>query len=215
MVDFLMVHYGRRISDHAMRAELRRAAAEAGLDGATPHQLRHTYATALVNAGVSLQHLMVLLRPPDQPKCALRYGRLFDATVRESYERALVLAKSRLGPLLPPSRPRPAQHRLALGTAHQGPSRGWLLLADRRPGLVRLREYLRVLPELPQRRRVPGSHWRSARPMPTRWPPTRKQEVGAKKPHGTAASSSASTCSWHEPRPGDRRAAGPSGKGLH
>ncbi len=41
MVDFLMVHYGRRISDHAMRAELRRAAAEAGLDGATPHQLRH------------------------------------------------------------------------------------------------------------------------------------------------------------------------------
>jgi hypothetical protein len=36
MVDFLMVHYGRRISDHAMRAELRRAAAEAGLDGATP-----------------------------------------------------------------------------------------------------------------------------------------------------------------------------------
>jgi integrase len=47
MVDFLMVHYGRRISDHAMRAELRRAAVEVGLDGATPHQLRHTYATAL------------------------------------------------------------------------------------------------------------------------------------------------------------------------
>jgi integrase len=36
LVDFLMVHYGRRISDHAMRAELRRAAAEAGLEGATP-----------------------------------------------------------------------------------------------------------------------------------------------------------------------------------
>jgi integrase len=106
LVDFLMVHYGRRISDHAMRAELRRAAAEAGLDGATPHQLRHTFATALVNAGISLQHLMVLLGH-QSAEMSLRYGRLFDATVRESYERALALAKSRLGPLLPEATPAP------------------------------------------------------------------------------------------------------------
>jgi integrase len=104
MVDFLMVHYGRRISDHAMRAELRHAATEAGLDGATPHQLRHTYATALVNAGVSLQHLMVLLGH-QSAEMSLRYGRLFDATVRQSYERALALAKARLGPLLPQTTP--------------------------------------------------------------------------------------------------------------
>jgi len=32
---------------------------------------------------------------------SLRYGRLFDATVREEYERALTLAKARLGPILP------------------------------------------------------------------------------------------------------------------
>jgi len=32
---------------------------------------------------------------------SLRYGRLFDATVREGYERALVQAKARLGPVLP------------------------------------------------------------------------------------------------------------------
>src|SRR5919201_763258 len=82
MVDFLMVHSGRRISDHRMRTELRRAAAEAGLDGATPHQLRHTYATALVNSGVSLQHLMVLLGH-QSAEMSLRYGRLFDATVRD------------------------------------------------------------------------------------------------------------------------------------
>jgi len=104
MVEFLMVHYGRRISDHAMRAELRRAAAEAGLDSATPHQLRHTYATALVNSGVSLQHLMVLLGH-QSAEMSLRYGRLFDATVRESYERALTLAKTRLGPILPQAVP--------------------------------------------------------------------------------------------------------------
>jgi hypothetical protein len=35
----------------------------------------------------------------------LRYGRLFDATVRESYERALTLAKARLGPILPQAIP--------------------------------------------------------------------------------------------------------------
>ena len=104
MVDFLMVHYGRRISDHTMRAELRRAAAEAGLDSPTPHQLRHTYATALVNSGVSLQHLMVLLGH-QSATMSLRYGRLFDSTVRESYERALTLAKARLGPILPEAVP--------------------------------------------------------------------------------------------------------------
>jgi hypothetical protein len=35
---------------------------------------------------------------------SLRYGRLFDATVREEYERALTLAKARLGPVLPAQR---------------------------------------------------------------------------------------------------------------
>jgi hypothetical protein len=32
---------------------------------------------------------------------SLRYGRLFDQTVRADYERALALAKERLGPVLP------------------------------------------------------------------------------------------------------------------
>ncbi len=32
---------------------------------------------------------------------SLRYGRLFDQTVRDDYERALTLAKERLGPVLP------------------------------------------------------------------------------------------------------------------
>jgi hypothetical protein len=35
---------------------------------------------------------------------SLRYGRLFDATVREEYERALALAKAQLGPVLPGER---------------------------------------------------------------------------------------------------------------
>ena len=99
-VDFLLTHQGRRLSMDTLRAELTRAAAEAGLKSATPHQLRHTYATALVNSGVSLQALMALLGHVSA-EMSLRYGKLFDATVRADYEKALTLAKSRLGPVLP------------------------------------------------------------------------------------------------------------------
>ena len=35
---------------------------------------------------------------------SLRYGRLFDATVRDEYQRALILAKAKLGPVLPAER---------------------------------------------------------------------------------------------------------------
>lgn len=90
---FLFTHHGRRLSQNAVRAELNRAAAAAGLGHVTPHQLRHTYATSLVNAGVSLQALMALLGHASA-EMSLRYGRLFDATVRTEYERALEQAKT-------------------------------------------------------------------------------------------------------------------------
>jgi integrase len=89
---FLFTHHGRRLSQNAVRAELDRAAQAAGLSHVTSHQLRHTYATALVNAGVSLQSLMALLGHASA-EMSLRYGRLFDTTIRAEYERALDLAK--------------------------------------------------------------------------------------------------------------------------
>ena len=100
---FLFTHHGQRLGQRALRHELQRAATEAGLDHVTPHQLRHTYATALVNAGVSLQALMALLGHVSAAM-SLRYGQLFDATVRTEYERALDLAKSHIGPV-PADRP--------------------------------------------------------------------------------------------------------------
>lgn len=90
---FLFTRHGRRLGQGAVRAELDRAAEVAGLDHITPHQLRHTYATALINAGVSLQSLMALLGHASA-EMSLRYGRLFDNTVRTEYERALDLAKT-------------------------------------------------------------------------------------------------------------------------
>jgi len=53
LVDFLLTHRGRRISAITLRSELRRAAAEAGLKDVVPHQLRHTYATAMVIGGIA------------------------------------------------------------------------------------------------------------------------------------------------------------------
>jgi site-specific recombinase XerD len=95
---FLFTHHGRRLCQRALREELDRAAESAGLDHVTPHQLRHTYATALVNAGVSLQSLMALLGHVSA-QMSLRYGKLFDVTVRTEYERALTLAKQHIGSL--------------------------------------------------------------------------------------------------------------------
>lgn len=100
LVEFLLSRYGRRVSPDSLRATLARASSAAGIDPVTPHQLRHTYATALINAGISLQALMALLGH-SSAAMSLRYGRLFDATVRADYERALALTKERLGPVLP------------------------------------------------------------------------------------------------------------------
>jgi integrase len=96
--EFLFTHQGRRLGQNALRLELDRACEHAGIPHTTPHQLRHTFATAMVNAGVSLQSLMALLGHVSA-EMSLRYGRLFDATVRTEYERALDLAKANIGPL--------------------------------------------------------------------------------------------------------------------
>lgn len=93
----LIPHHGRRLGQQAVGLELDRSAAAAGLD-ISPHQLRHTYATALVHTGLSLQALMALLGHVSA-QMTLRYGQLFDTTVRSEYERTLELAKQHAHPL--------------------------------------------------------------------------------------------------------------------
>jgi site-specific recombinase XerD len=56
--------------------------------GLSPDPLQITCATALVNQGVSLQSLMILLGH-QSADMSMRYGRLFDSTVRTEYEKAL------------------------------------------------------------------------------------------------------------------------------
>ena len=147
---------------------LTRVARDAGLPHITPHQLRHTYATALVNAGVSLQSLMALLGHVSA-EMSLRYGRLFDATVQ---------SRIRTGPDRCQGPPRHAAHRPAQGphtrcpmldgrlersARGQGPPRRRLLHPRPGPRPLRLRQHLRALPQLPHRHRLPARAGRTTR----------------------------------------------------
>jgi len=100
--DFLFVERGRRPSAYRLRQGLADAASTAGLAGrdgttlhVTPHQLRHTYGTALVNGGMSLQALMALLGHVSA-EMTLRYASLASPTVRTAYDQAMNKARSRL-----------------------------------------------------------------------------------------------------------------------
>ena len=93
--DFLFVERGRRLSAYRLRRGLEDAAVVAGLrgrDGAplrvTPHHLRHTYGTTLINAGMSLQALMALMGHVSA-EMTLRYASLASPTVRAAYEAAM------------------------------------------------------------------------------------------------------------------------------
>jgi len=107
---FLFTEHGRRLGATRLRNGLLTAIAAAGLTdptGAplriTPHQLRHTYATELANAGMSLQALMALLGHVTS-EMTIRYAHLAPATLNTAYENAVAGLRPRL-PIAPPARP--------------------------------------------------------------------------------------------------------------
>ena len=101
LADFLFVERGRRLSDFRLRRGLEQAVAIAGLRRpgggplrVTPHQLRHTYGTSLVNAGMSLQALMALLGHVSA-EMTLRYASLASPTIRAAYQDAIAKVRMR------------------------------------------------------------------------------------------------------------------------
>jgi site-specific recombinase XerD len=93
--DFLLTERSRRLGATRLRNGLTAATTAAGLLNnhgdpvtITPHQLRHTYATSLVNAGMSLQALMALLGHVT-PEMTLRYATLASPTLRDAYDEAM------------------------------------------------------------------------------------------------------------------------------
>jgi len=108
--DFLFTEHGQRLKAWRVRSGLRTAASAAGLTGVggqplnvTPHQLRHTYATELANAGMSLQALMALLGHVT-PEMTLRYATLASPALRVAYDEAIGKVRKLL-PLAPVGRP--------------------------------------------------------------------------------------------------------------
>jgi len=115
MVDFLFIERGRRPSEARIEHGLAQAVRAAGLtgpDGAalhvTPHQLRHCYATALANSGMSIQGLMALLGHTT-PEMTLRYATLASPTLRAAYDTAMGKMRPRM-PLAPPSQAQVPDH---------------------------------------------------------------------------------------------------------
>lgn len=109
--DFLFVARGLRLGPWAVRSGLRAAVLTAGLTGpggvplrVTPHQLRHTYATELANAGMSLQGLMALLGHVT-PEMTLRYATLASPTLRAGYDAAVGKIRRTLLPMVQAGRP--------------------------------------------------------------------------------------------------------------
>ena len=93
--DFVFVERGRKIGGHRIRQGLNQAVLDAGITTTagrplrvTPHQLRHTFGTSLVNAGMGLPALMALLGHVT-PDMTLRYAQVASPTVRAAYETAM------------------------------------------------------------------------------------------------------------------------------
>ena len=103
--EFLFLEHGRRPTSFRLRKGLLDAAANAvlrGRDGQllhiTPHQLRHTFGTSLINGGIGLPALMALMGHVT-PEMTLRYAKLASPTIRSAYQDAM--NKVRAGQLLP------------------------------------------------------------------------------------------------------------------
>ena len=96
---------GAKTTYHYYRRTLRIACA--GLDTAGPvmtHRLRHTYATSLLNGGMSLLGVMKLLGHRDY-RMTLRYTAITQETVGREYFEALAQVESRYGPAVRASTP--------------------------------------------------------------------------------------------------------------
>jgi integrase len=94
LADFIFVERGRRLGTTRIQRGLRDAVIAAGLTGANgqplrvvAHQLRHTWATELANAGMSMQALMTLLGHRS-PEMTIRYARLASPTLKAAYDQA-------------------------------------------------------------------------------------------------------------------------------
>jgi site-specific recombinase XerD len=85
--DHLWLDAGCPLRDHQARYRLRRWGQLCDV-AVTPHRLRHTFATRLINHGLSLESLSKLLGHKHL-SMTQRYARIHDATVRNQFQQAM------------------------------------------------------------------------------------------------------------------------------
>jgi site-specific recombinase XerD len=77
---------------------VRKLAAAAGVPQVSPHRLRHTLATRLLNAGMDITRIQKLLGHV-QINTTLLYARVSDATLESDYRRAMTTIEAHQSPL--------------------------------------------------------------------------------------------------------------------
>jgi integrase len=110
LADFVFVAKGRRLGTTRIQRGFRDAVTAAGLLGpdgqplkVTAHQMRHTWATELANAGMSIQALMTLLGHRS-PEMTIRYARLASPALKSAYDQAAGRVARRI-PVAPAGKP--------------------------------------------------------------------------------------------------------------
>lgn len=86
--DHLLVYRGSAVKQHLIPDRLQCFGQKAGIEGLSPHRLRHTLATFLINQGMPITSLQRLLGHQDINK-TLIYARIHDATVQGQFASAM------------------------------------------------------------------------------------------------------------------------------
>jgi integrase len=110
LADFIFVAKGRRLGPARIQRGFRDAVTATSLLGpdgkplkVTAHQMRHTWATELANAGMSIQALMTLLGHRS-PEMTIRYARLASPALKTAYDQAARQVARRI-PVAPTGKP--------------------------------------------------------------------------------------------------------------
>jgi integrase/recombinase XerD len=96
--DHLFLYRTRPLRKDFVRGRIKAAGERAGVK-VTPHQLRHTYATQLVNAGCRITSIQQLLGHR-HINTTLVYARVHDGTVADDYYAAMGVIEKRLEPVV-------------------------------------------------------------------------------------------------------------------
>lgn len=84
----LLVYKKASVKGHLIPDRLERWGLAAGIQPMTPHRLRHTLTTMLINQGMPIVSLQKFLGHQDINKTMI-YARVYDNTVKEQFSRAM------------------------------------------------------------------------------------------------------------------------------